>query len=246
MRTTLVVLAHPEPASFNATWARHTAAAAQAAGDRVLRSDLCAMGFDPVEGPQHHGGRRPFDALKAQEAGPLPDDVAAEVRKLRAADRIVLHFPLWWFAPPAILKGWTERCLPHGHLHDVENRFDTGLLRGKSVLFCVTTGSSAAESGPDGREGETRLLLWPLAMTFRYCGAAVKVPEIVHGVHGYHRGARKAALEARLRRVLAGQRAIHDGWEARAALPFNADGDFDEERRLKPDAPSHWPFTRHV
>jgi NAD(P)H dehydrogenase (quinone) len=28
-------------------------------------------------------------------------------------------------------------------------------------------------------------------------------------------------------------------------MPFNADTDFDAEGRLRPDAPSHWPFIRH-
>lgn len=44
-------------------------------------------------------------------------------------------------------------------LHDVDNRFDTGLLRGKKALLCVTTGSQAAESAHDGKEGDVRMLL---------------------------------------------------------------------------------------
>ena len=249
MGTTLIVLAHPEQASFNGSWARASAAGAKAAGDDVLWSDLCAMGFDPVEGAGHFPAQSgPFDPLKAHEAAvradALPADVTAEVAKIRAADRIVFHFPLWWFAPPAILKGWLDRCLVHGALHDVTRRFDAGVLRGKRALFCVTTGAGAAECGPDGKEGDARLLLWPLAYTLRYCGMAVADPVCVHGVHGYLVGAEKVALEARLRGVLDAQAGVMAGLEARPVMPFNADADFGADGRLKPDAPSHSPFIR--
>ena len=134
--------------------------AVRTAGYEALTSDLYAMSFDAAEGPRHFPAPPlPFDALKAQECGPLPADVVAEVAKLRAADLLILRFPIWWFAPPAMLKGWCDRALAHGHLHDVDNRFDTGRMQGKTVLFCVTTGANASESGPDGREGDTRLLL---------------------------------------------------------------------------------------
>ncbi|NKX43000.1 NAD(P)H-dependent oxidoreductase [Roseibacterium sp. KMU-115] len=250
MRTTLIVLAHPERGSFCGAWAGASAAAAEAAGDRVLWSDLYAMGFQPAEGPGRYvEPLSPFDPLKAQEraagAGRLPADVAAEVEKIRAADRVIFHFPLWWFAPPAMLKGWCDRALAHGAVHDVDRRFDTGLLRGKRALLCVTTGARASECGPDGKEGETRLLLWPLAYTLRYCGMEVAEPLIVHGVHGYHEGARKAELEARLEGVLDGQAAVLAGLGDRPLLPFNADAEFDGEGRLKREAPSHWPFIRH-
>ena len=250
MGTTLVVLAHPERRSFCGAWAEASAAAAEACGDHVLWSDLYAQGFDPAEGPGHYGASpHRFDPLKAQEdaaaAGRIPTDVAAEVEKLRAADRIVFHFPLWWFAPPAMLKGWFERVLLHGRMHDVDNRFDTGRFRGRKALFCVTTGANAAESGPDGKEGDTRLHLWPAAYTLRYLGFDVLEPVLVHGVHGYHRGDRLEALKARLRATLSAQAGLLEGFDTLRLMRFNADSDFENEGRLKPGAPSHSPFIRH-
>lgn len=246
MTTTLVVLAHPERRSFNGAWAQASAEAAAAQGDTVLWSDLYGMGFDPAERAAHYARGGAFDPLKAQEeaaaAGGLPGDVAGEVAKLQAADRIVLHFPLWWFAPPAMLKGWCERALVHGLLHDVDRRFDAGLMRGRSVLFCVSTGADETEAGPSGREGDTRLLLWPLAMTFRYLGYDVLDPVCAHGVHGYHSGAAEAALRERLGAVLEAQGDVLAGWQARARLPFNADAEFDAEGRLRTGSPQHTPF----
>ncbi len=252
MGTVLVVSAHPSAQSFTQAWAEATAAAAEAQGHQVLRSDLGAMGFDPVEAPGVYGMATdaPFDPLKAQQAasdaGNLPADVAAEVAKVRAADRIVLHFPIWWFAPPAILKGWQDRVFAQGALHGEMARFDRGMCAGKEVVFCVTTGARDTEGGPDGKEGDLRLQLWPLAHTFRYLGMTVLEPISVHSVHGYHEGAAEVALEDRLRGVLAAQADVMARWESLPRIAFNPESEFDDAGRLKADAPSHSPFVRHV
>lgn len=252
MTTTLVVLAHPSDRSFNAAWADASIRALADMGDTVLVSDLCAMGFDPVERAAHYAPdivHAPFDVLKTQQAasaaGALPDDVRPELAKVRQADRIILHFPLWWFAPPAILKGWCERVLLNGAMHDTDRRFDTGDFRGRSVLFCVTTGASAAEVAHNGKEGDIALHLWPLAYTFRYLGFDVLTPQTVHGVHGYHRDLAEAGLRRRLGAVLASQAATLAGWDAHPRLGFNADSDFLPDGTLRPAAPSHSAFIRH-
>ena len=117
MTTTLVVLAHPETRSFCGQWADATTRAAEALGDRVLRSDL--HGFDPIERAGHYDEPVvPFDVLKAQEsasfAGQIPEDVLVEVEKLEAADRVIFHFPLWWFAIWGSMCGnrfWFTACM---------------------------------------------------------------------------------------------------------------------------------------
>jgi len=207
-------------------------------------SDLAATRFDAVERAEHFGLSGRFDPLKAQEAGPLPDDVALEVAKIEAADRIILHFPLWWFAPPAVIKGWCDRCLVHGRLHSVDARFDQGIGRGKSVLFCASTGASAAECGPSGKEGDSRLLLWPLAYTFRYCGYDVLEPQVLHGVHGYHEGADRERLEDRLGAELRGHEGRIGRWDDLPRMAFPADADFDDAGRLKADRTAQSPFIQ--
>ena len=124
-------------------------------------------------------------------------------------------------------------------------RFDKGQFRGRKALFCVTTGSSADESAHNGKEGDIRMLLWPMAYTLRYLGFSVVEPKIVHGVHGYHRDARKTALDARLREFLDSHATLIAAFDTLPLMPFNADTDFDADGRLKSDAPSNSRFIRH-
>lgn len=249
MNTTLVILVHPEAMSFNGQWAAATASAASALGHELIWSDLYRMDFDPAEGPKHfsdHDGF--FDPLKAQELAAknhaLSVDVAAEIDKIKRADRLIFHFPMWWFGPPAMLKGWFDRVLAHGALHNVEQRFDTGMCRGKKALFCVTTGSSEFESTPSGREGNASMLLWPSAYILRYCGFDVLEPIIVHGVHGYQKGDQKVALEARLQDVLRSQTDVLSNFDELRLTQFNADDDFDDKGQLKSDAKSVTDFIK--
>lgn len=249
MSTTLVVWAHPGQTSFTSSWARASVEGARALGHEVLTSDLCAMGFDPVEGPHHYkAGTEAFDPLKAAEDAAqtksLPADVQAEVTKIQASDRIIFHFPVWWFGPPAILKGWFDRALAHGAIHDIDHRFDAGLCRGKRALFCVSTGATAAETGPGGKEADLTLLMWPLAYALRYCGFDVCLPVVVNTVHGYHEGAAKDALEGQITKTLASQRDLIAAMDKLPSYRFNADTDFDADDRLRPGAPSHSPFIR--
>ena len=225
MTHTLVVLAHPDPASFNGAWAEASAEASRALGHQVEWSDLYAMGFDPV--------------LSAD--APLDEDVMHEIDKIRQADRIILHFPLWWFAPPAMLKGWFDRVLAHGELHSSQKRFDTGPCKGKQVLFCVTTGATEAESAPNGKEGDVFMHLWPAAYTLRYCGFTVLTPVTVHDVHHDPND----ALRERMSTVLQNQRRVIETFDDRSQIAFNADNEFDAEGRLMPDQPSHSLFIRH-
>jgi NAD(P)H dehydrogenase (quinone) len=248
----LIVLAQPEPRSTCARLARHAAECFARRGATVEVSDLYAMQFDPVEGPRHymdrsHGGY--FDTLREQrsayERGVAPADVAAEMAKLQRADVVLFQFPLWWWGPPAILKGWFDRVFVYGGLHSSARRFERGPLAGRRAMLSVTLGSPAKACGYDGRDGDTRLVLWPVLMTLHYVGLAVLPPMLVHGVSGGSDAAAARALEARLE---AAERAIADQierLERTEVVPFNRQEDFDEELRLRPEARSHTPFIRH-
>lgn len=97
----LFVHAHPVPESLNAALCRAAVEAARDRGHEVRLIDLHAERFDPVMAAEE---RRAYPA-----AGPPPDDVAPHVEALCWAEGLILVYPTWWYAQPAILKGWFDR-----------------------------------------------------------------------------------------------------------------------------------------
>jgi NAD(P)H dehydrogenase (quinone) len=112
----LLVFAHPEPRSLNGALRDVAIEALNAQGHEVRVSDLYAMDWksevDRADFPQvspearFKPGKASADAFKANA---LTDDVKAEIENLLWADVLILQFPLWWYAMPAILKGWVDR-----------------------------------------------------------------------------------------------------------------------------------------
>ena len=187
----LILLAHPEPRSFNAHLAAQAAEQLRHDALQVDVVDLYAEGYDPLEAARHHSSRlQPgrFDAQREQrhgaEQGRLPADVQRHLQLLQAADLVILQFPLWWFAPPAILKGWLDRVLVYGPMYNSRLRHEHGAMRGKRALLSVTTGSSARAFAGDGREGvddEDALAARRVALLVQEAGLGAD------GDHGAHR-----------------------------------------------------------
>ena len=110
------VLAHPEPQSFNGHLAETTRSELAAAGWEVTFSDLYSLDFDPCEAPRHYSKRADPERFHAQTEqrfnateGSTPDDVEREIENVLASDLLVVHFPMWWFGMPAMMKGWIDR-----------------------------------------------------------------------------------------------------------------------------------------
>ncbi|WP_127112298.1 NAD(P)H-dependent oxidoreductase [Shimia sediminis] len=123
----LVVLAHPLPQSLNAENARVAVAALEEAGHEVRLLDLYAEGFDPVLRPQE---RAVYYTSDFEDHAGLQD-----------ADALVLVFPTWWFALPAILKGWIDRSFLPGVAYDHANDLSalTPRLTGLTQVLAITT-----------------------------------------------------------------------------------------------------------
>jgi NAD(P)H dehydrogenase (quinone) len=103
---TLIVIAHPLQHSFTHAAAARVAATLERRGATVDLIDLYADDFDPrltaVE-------RRAY-FTPPHELGAIENYAA----RLRAAQKLVLVFPQWWFGPPAILKGFFDRAFAPG------------------------------------------------------------------------------------------------------------------------------------
>ena len=158
----LVILAHPNPASFNAAIARTVVQTLEAAGHTVLFHDLYAEGFDPV-----------LPAAEVRKDAPLPTLVAAHVADLVAAEGIVIIHPSWWGQPPAILKGWLDRVLRLDvayHLPGPDGAgTPQGLLRAQMAVVFTTSNT------PPLREidlyGDPLQNIWENCV-FRVCGVS--------------------------------------------------------------------------
>ena len=248
----LLVVAHPEPSSFNGYLACMACDTLSKNGHAVRISDLYASDFDPRESGRHYSIRVDPACFNAQaeqcfnwENRSLPEQVQNEIDNIIWADLLVLQFPLWWFGPPAILKGWMDRVFVYGGLYTGSRRHDRGQCAGKNALVCVTTGSSAEACSFDGREGDTHLILWPLLYALRYVGYTVLQPYIIHGVRG---GLSEDAAKAKKEYLLGMERDYKErllNIHTAPRVSFNSDNDWDEQGKLKPEAPVHSPFIRH-
>lgn len=252
---TLWIFAHPESRSLNGMLRTAGIAALRAGGHQVRESDLYAMGFDPVVGHGDFPGRDPGGRLlvgaaqeEAYTTGRLAADIRAEQEKLAWADTVVFHFPLWWFGPPAILKGWFDRVLVQGFAFGVRDaegrtrRYGDGGLAGKRALLVTTIGAREASFGPRGVHGQLDEVLWPLLHgLFWYTGMAALPPYVVYGADRLTDAdfpAHAAELRARLRDL---------PYTAPLPYRFEAGGDYDDELVLRPSvAPGRTGLAAHL
>jgi NAD(P)H dehydrogenase (quinone) len=131
----LVVLAHPDPASFNAAVAGAYVGAVSAMGHDADLRDLYRLDFDP---------RLRADELPWREAFRPGDDVVAEREILAKADVVVLIYPLWFNAPPAMLKGYVERVFGMGFAYESAVPGTHPMLAGKALVSVSTSGAPGA------------------------------------------------------------------------------------------------------
>ncbi|TWB10886.1 NAD(P)H dehydrogenase (quinone) [Rhizobium sp. ERR 1071] len=173
----LIAFAHPEPKSLSASLRDVAVQELEAAGHTVEVSDLHAMRWkseiDRADFPSLAPDERlmPVAASKHAFSGDtLTDDVKGEIEKLLWADALILQFPLWWFAMPAILKGWVDRVFAYGFAYGVGehsdkrwgDRYGEGTLVGKRAMLIVTAGGWEEHYAPRGINGPIDDLLFPI------------------------------------------------------------------------------------
>ena len=105
MTRALVLFAHPCPESFSAALHARVVETLTARGWHVDDCDLNAEGFQPVlTEAERRGYHDPGNT----------DPVQPYVDRLRAAQALVMVFPVWNFGYPAILKGFLDRVFLPG------------------------------------------------------------------------------------------------------------------------------------
>ena len=246
-----VVLAHPEPQSYNAHLAATARRTLEQLGWTVTISDLYAMGFDPCERASHFAdplSAERFDVQSEQRHAcanrTVPADVAAEIERLQQADLVILQYPMWWHLPPAILKGWLDRVFIYGDVYTSKQRFEHGRFAGKRAMLSVTVGTSAETYAHDGRSGDIDLLLWPINFSLAYVGFEVLRPFVAYGVEAGLRYSEPAIVETRLQAIAEDWAAALGRLDDIPVIPFNRMAEWGADGRIRPDAPVHSPFIR--
>lgn len=198
-----IVHAHPEPQSFSAAMCLTATEQLRQLGHEVRVSDLYVAGFNPVASAADFGTRKNPDYLNyaleqrhAQEAGTLAPDIQAELAKLLWCDLLILNFPIYWCAPPAILKGWIDRVLVSGVVYGGKRFYDRGGLAGKQAMLSVTIGGQAHMFASDGIHGPINDMLKPVLQgTLAYTGMTVLPPFVAWHVPYISPEARTAMLQ---------------------------------------------------
>lgn len=131
----LVLYAHPVETSFNAALHRTIVERLTAKGHAVDDLDLYAEDFDPrltrAERLAYHEPRSGNDAVDPY------------VRRLLAAEALVLSFPVWNYGFPAILKGFFDRVfLPGVSFKMIDGKAMPSLHNIRKVAAVTTYGGS--------------------------------------------------------------------------------------------------------
>lgn len=147
-RRVLVVYCHPYPDSLIGAARDRVLAGLAAAEHEVRVLDLYAEGFDPA-----------FSAWEREHHHDSPDTkpaITAHVDALRWCERLVLVYPTWWSAQPAMLKGWIDRVWIDGvawHLPPGANRIEPLLRNIRRITVVTTHGSSRLVNLAQGDAG---------------------------------------------------------------------------------------------
>jgi NAD(P)H dehydrogenase (quinone) len=182
----LIVHAHPEPQSFNGALTNAAVETLRAEGHEVVVSDLYAERFNAAGGPDDFQERaRPeyFHYQTEQQNAALKQnyvpELEREMKRLYAADLLILQFPLWWGGPPGVLKGWFDRVLAYGVAYVDGTRFDKGLFKGRRALLSVTTGGTPQRFREEDVYGPIEKVLWPVKhLVLDYMGYDLEPPFI--------------------------------------------------------------------
>ncbi len=126
-----IIVGHARTNTFCEALGESYLRGAEAAGLQVQLFVTSKLKFDPI---LHEG----FERVQ-----PLEPDLQTAHDAMFQADHLVLIFPLWFGALPAILKGFLERVLQPDWIAQSKDGKHPRLLKGKSARIILTMGMPA-------------------------------------------------------------------------------------------------------
>jgi NAD(P)H dehydrogenase (quinone) len=133
----LLILAHPNPQSYNRAVAKVIEEEFASRGDQVKVKDLYAMNWNPILSQADFQGFH---------SGTIPADIKQEQADIAWADYVVMVAPVWWYSVPAILKGYIDRVFSVGFAYKYTSTGPLGLLKGKKGLAVTTSGANVQDA----------------------------------------------------------------------------------------------------
>ncbi len=129
----LIVFTHPNSNSFNHALLDKISAGLKQSGHVVKVKNLYQENFNPVLSSED---------LSQLHNSSIPSRIAAEQEQLLWAEGLIFIYPLWWFTPPAMLKGWFDVVLSNGVAFEYSDKGATGLLKHKKAMVMITAGAA--------------------------------------------------------------------------------------------------------
>ena len=177
---TLIVYAHPCAESFSAAIHGTVLKALTDRGWQIDDCDLNAEGFQPV-----------MTVEERRDYHKIPDNtspVETYVKRLLAAEALIMIFPIWNFGYPAILKGFLDRVfLPGVTFKLKDGEVQPGLTNIKRLAAFTTYGGTrmrALITGDPPRKCVTRAIRyacgWPKTLYFGLYDMNNNGPEVLN------------------------------------------------------------------
>jgi putative NADPH-quinone reductase len=128
-----VVHCHPLTESFDHALFRTIVETLETNGHEVVATDLYRESFQPA---MTEAERRSYMDNDYERGS-----IAAYAETLKRMDGLILCFPHWWFAMPAVLKGWVDRVWGPGiaFTYDAKDKHLQPALRNVKLFGVVTS-----------------------------------------------------------------------------------------------------------
>lgn len=128
---TLVIYAHPSPASFCHALVEAFTEGLKKSKHEFEILDLYKTGFNPVLSEAE---------VRAHSGDAVSEEIKSYQDKIRWADALVFVFPTYWFRGPAMLEGFLDRVITAGFAFKYVKSMPKGLLPDKKAIVIQTYG----------------------------------------------------------------------------------------------------------